>query len=84
MISARWGSHFQWSGRHDITPHERQRLESIIARAHARNRLIRFWSTPDVERVWNVMRELQVDLIGAEDMTGLAEFLVPRKSPFGS
>ena len=81
-ISARWGSHFRWSGRAEITESERRRLQEMISKVHAKQRLIRFWSTPDVDRVWSTMRAMQVDLIGSESIVALSEFLIPRKSPF--
>jgi len=82
MISARWGSHFRWLGKSPITKYEASRLKSIVERAHAGKRLIRFWSTPDVDAVWTELRNAHVDLIGAERYPVLSDFLVPRKSPF--
>ncbi|MDZ4852929.1 MAG: hypothetical protein SGI77_26885 [Pirellulaceae bacterium] len=82
MISARWGSHFRWSGKLEITKTEELRLKSIIGRAHAGNRLIRFWSTPDVDAVWTTLRGKNVDLLGTENYTKLNDFLIPRASPF--
>jgi hypothetical protein len=82
IISARWGSHFRWLGKSEITSLERLRLESFVARAHAKRRLIRFWSTPDASLVWTTLRDSGVDLIGTERFHSLVEFLTPRKSPF--
>jgi hypothetical protein len=82
IISARWGSHFRWQGKTLFTPTERDRLQSMVERAHSKNRLIRFWSTPDVEVVWTALQTAGVDLIGAEDFENLVEFAIPRKSPF--
>lgn len=82
MISARWGSHFRWLGNSEFTKTEQLRLKAIVDRAHAKNRVIRFWSTPDVDLVWTTLRLSEVDLLGAEQYSKLSEFLVPRKSPF--
>jgi hypothetical protein len=84
IISARWGSHFRWQGKTSITPSERNRLQSMVERAHSKNRLIRFWSTPDVDLVWTTLQVAGVDLIGAENFEGLVEFVTPRKSPFAT
>lgn len=84
IISARWGSHFRWQGKTQITTSERARLQSMVDRAHSKKRAIRFWSTPDVDIVWTALRTAGVDLIGAERFPALAEFVTPRKSPFES
>lgn len=82
IISARWGSHFRWQGKTEMTPTERNRLQAMVNRDHSKNKLIRFWSTPDIQAVWTALRTAGVDFIGAEDFEGLVEFVVPRKSPF--
>lgn len=82
IISARWGSHFRWQGKTEMTPTERNRLQALVERAHSKNKLIRFWSTPDIDVVWTALRVAGVDFIGAEDFERLVEFVVPRKSPF--
>lgn len=82
IISARWGSHFRWQGKTMITTAERMRLQSFVDRAHSKKRLVRFWSTPDVDVVWTALRTAGVDLIGAERFSDIAEFVTPRKSPF--
>lgn len=84
MISARWGSHFRWQGRSEMTKLEDIRLNILVERAHVRKRMIRFWSTPDVDIVWTTLRKANVDLLGAERYALLSSFLVPRKSPFES
>ncbi len=82
IVSARWGSHFRWQGKTSITPTERNRLQRMVEQAHSKKRLIRFWSTPDVDLVWTTLQAAGVDLIGAESYDALIEFVTPRKSPF--
>ena len=75
LISDRWTSHFKWRGRGEISAAERQKLDEIVAKCHARGERLRFWATPDVESVWRVLHEADVDLINTDNLAGLAEFL---------
>ncbi len=52
LISDQWGKHFSWKGAGDMSEEERQKLASIVAQVHARQRRIRFWGAPDNEATW--------------------------------
>ena len=75
LISDRWTSHFKWRGRSEMPAAERQKLDAIVAKCHARGERLRFWATPDVESVWRVLHEADVDLINTDNLSGLATFL---------
>lgn len=75
LISDRWGSHFRWDGRGEIDDTERDRLETIVRRAHAGGRRIRFWATPETVAAWKVLRDAGVDHINTDDLAGLERFL---------
>jgi hypothetical protein len=81
-ISLRWSTYFRWKGGIEIQPNEQARLESMIEKVHNSERKIRFWSTPDSEKVWAVLQAAQVDWIGAERHGMLYKFLAPPPSPF--
>ncbi len=83
-ISLRWSTYYNWKGGLEIQPAERAKLIAMIERVHKSNRKIRFWSTPDSERVWTVLQAAKVDWIGAEQYGMLHKFLTPAPSPFGS
>lgn len=75
LLSDRWGAHFTWQGRGDISPSERQKLEQIVERAHAAGRRIRFWASPDTQPSWQLLQEVGVDHVNTDDLAGLAAFL---------
>ena len=75
LISDNWTSHFQWRGKGEIDPKELSKLRSIVAKAHAKNRLVRFWASPDNESVWRLLRDEKIDLINTDNLSGLSTFL---------
>jgi len=75
LISDNWTSHFQWRGKGEIDPTELSKLRSIVAKAHAKNRLVRFWASPDNENAWRLLRDEKVDLINTDNLAGLSLFL---------
>jgi len=75
MISDNWSLQFLWRGVGPLPDRERQRLEDIVTRAHARGRRVRFWATPESRSVWQVLKQAHVDLINTDDLSGLAQFL---------
>jgi glycerophosphoryl diester phosphodiesterase len=75
LISDRWGSHFKWDGEGEMPEAEREKLCSIVAKAHAAGRRVRFWATPEKVSVWRELQAAGVDLINTDDLAGLQEFL---------
>ena len=76
-ISTDWKSHFRWRGVGAMPPDEAESLRDLAARAHAKQRLLRFWGAPDKVEVWQELQEAGVDLIGADDLDALRRFLQP-------
>ncbi len=54
---------------------DRVALRAFVERAHAQGRQVRFWNTPDRREVWQALKEAGADLIGTDDLAGLAAFL---------
>ncbi len=75
MISDNWRSHFGWRGDGSIPAQDREKLERIVDAAHAMNRTVRFWATPDIPPVWDALNQAGVDLINTDDLSGLQQFL---------
>ncbi len=75
LISDKWGSHFRWNGKGEISTAEQQKLVAAVNKAHARGRRIRFWATPDKVEVWRVLHAAGVDAINTDDLAGLETFL---------
>ena len=52
------------------------RMNTAIARAHSQQRRIRFWGAPDTPQMWAIFRNAGVDLLNADDLDGLRDFLL--------
>jgi hypothetical protein len=81
MISDRWSSHFQWRGTGEFPDKERNQLREIVARAHAANRRVRFWSTPENPQVWNELQSAGVDHINTDQLEALRKHLAKPQQP---
>lgn len=75
LISDNWGLNFSWRGEGEMPAAERQKLAKIVERAHAGQRRIRFWATPDNTSLWTALRAAGVDLINSDDLPGLSRFI---------
>ncbi len=86
MISENWRSHFTNIGITTFKPDEAQRLQTYTAKAHSLKRKVRFWATPENEKLWESMLENGVDFIGTDQPVRLNKFLTERslrKAPSG-
>jgi len=75
-ISSNWGQSFKWRGTGPMPEAEKLKLQSIVARAHAQGRQVRFWGAPDQPVFWREMRANDVDLINTDDLDGAQKFLL--------
>ncbi len=75
LISDNWALNFRWRGVGELPAGDREKLTSVIDRAHKKDRLVRFWGTPDNAQVWSVLKNAGVDLINTDDLKGLSGFL---------
>jgi hypothetical protein len=75
LISDNWTLHFTWRGEGEMPARERQKLERLVRRAHDQGRRVRFWATPESEKLWRTLLDAEVDLIGTDDLGRLAKFL---------
>ncbi|MBI2435873.1 MAG: hypothetical protein HYV26_23715 [Candidatus Hydrogenedentes bacterium] len=80
LISGNWRDTFAWLGK-DVMPEEEvKKLRDIVEKAHAAGQRVRFWGLPARPAVWPVLYEAGVDLINADDLQGLHDFLVGQPS----
>jgi len=79
-ISDRWTSHFRWRGNGPMPDAQRDKLRSIVAKAHRAGQRVRFWATPDRPTVWRELDAAGVDLINADDLSGLQSFLLRQRA----
>lgn len=75
LVSENWRSHFQWDGSGEMPSAERAKLREIVALVHRGGRRLRFWATPETEACWEELQSAGVDLIGTDDLKGLAGYL---------
>ncbi len=75
MISDNWTNHFKWRGVGEMPADERARLKDIVQRAHAKNRVVRFWATPESTELWKELKNAGVDRINTDKLAELAAFL---------
>lgn len=80
LVSENWKTVFGWAWQGPMPAEVRTRLRQWVERAHAQRRQVRFWNTPDRAEAWAVLLEAGVDIIGADDLAGLQEFLRQRRS----
>ncbi len=81
LVSSNWFTFARWLGRGGAPEEVVKRLEETVAKAHQQGRKIRFWATSDNPVVWRVLYEAGVDLLNADDLDGLRDFLLnPRKN----
>lgn len=75
MISDNWRSHFKWRGDGEITAKEREKLALIVQKAHAAQRSVRLWATPESESLWAELLKADVDHINTDQLARLSRFL---------
>ena len=76
LVSSNWFTFARWLGRGAPPEEVLKRLEETVAKAHAQGRKIRFWATSDNPVVWHELYNAGVDLLNADDLDGLRDFLV--------
>jgi len=75
LISDNWRTIFPTTAAETLTSAQREELRRYVAQAHAQGRRLRFWGAPDRVETWRELYGAGVDLLGADDLSGLAAFL---------
>jgi len=75
IISGDWSSVFDWRGSGNMPDEERQRLEAFSQLARDNDVKLRFVATPEIPPVWQELDNANVDLIEAERIDLLSQFL---------
>jgi glycerophosphoryl diester phosphodiesterase len=78
LVSDQWQRLSTWRGGvgKPLPAADERRLRETVSKAHAQGRRIRFWGAPDTPAVWSAFRSAGVDLLNADDLDGLQEFLL--------
>lgn len=74
LISDNWRPHFAWRGRGPFPPDEAERLSHLVNQVHQQGRRLRFWAAPDSAAGWRELERAGVDVIGTDNLAGLAAF----------
>lgn len=75
LISDNWRRHFKWIGRGEMSDADREKLTQVLKQAHAKDRRVRFWATPDNAATWAALHTVGVDLINTDNLSGLGNYL---------
>ncbi len=75
LISDRWGAHFKWQGKGEMSDADREKLANVVSKTHQKNRKLRFWAIPDNETAWAAMQSAGVDMINTDNLPGLSSYL---------
>lgn len=81
LVSDNWDLTIDWSGHDEIPDETRALLEQHADTAHAEGRRLRFWNTPSLRRVWREQARAGVDLLNADDLAAMEEFLDEETAP---
>ena len=76
LVSSNWIKIARWYGAKEMPERERRRLREVVEKAHAQGRKIRFWATSDSPTVWRELYDAGVDLLNADDLDRLRDFLL--------
>jgi hypothetical protein len=55
---------------------EYQKLVELVDRCHNQGKKVRLWASPENERLWQQLKDANVDLINTDALVRLADFLV--------
>jgi hypothetical protein len=83
LVSEDWNHLFKWQGIGRFPEAEKKRLQEFVHKAHEQGRRTRFWGTADQPTIWGEQLAAGVDLLNADDLSGLRQFLM-RQQPIGS
>lgn len=76
FISQHFRAVVNWDGEGDIPAPELQKLTELTAKAHAENKKVRLWASPESEKVWQVLIQAEADLINTDQLPELRSFLI--------
>jgi hypothetical protein len=79
LVSSHWGEITAWRGEGPMPEADRAKLRSVVARAHEQGRVIRFWATGDRPDVWEELLDAGVDVLNADDLGLLRQFLLEHR-----
>ena len=74
LVSADFSDYSQWNGKGSIIPAERAELETVIDRAHAWGKPVRFWGAPEGTTVYYTFYNMGIDYLNTDHPEACAAF----------
>lgn len=74
LVSADFSDYSQWNGKGSIIPAERAELETVIDRAHAWGKPVRFWGAPEGTTVYYTFYDMGIDYLNTDHPEACAAF----------
>jgi len=72
--STAWEKYFSWNGKGDMPFEQKQQLDFLIEKAHAKRKDIRFYHIPDKPKVWRTLLDAGVDWINTDKLKEYRKF----------
>lgn len=76
FVSQHFGAVLSWDGQGEIPLQEKQKLTDLISKAHAEDKKVRLWASPDNMNTWRVLLQAEADLINTDKLEALRDFLI--------
>ncbi|MCB9231330.1 MAG: hypothetical protein H6581_06700 [Bacteroidia bacterium] len=73
-ISERYGSLFSWQGKGEVPEKDDLLLKEMAQKAETEGRQLRFWASPENEKVWKWLLSSGVQLISTDKLTNFRKF----------
>lgn len=74
--STAWERYFTWKGNGEMPFEQKQQLDFLIDKAHAKNKNIRFYHIPDKPNCWRVLLNAGVDWINTNRLSAFRKYFV--------
>lgn len=74
--SCRYSRLISWKGKGMMPLFEKERLNSLVQKAHLLGEKVRLWGSPENARVWGELRSCGVDLINTDKLGALKNFFI--------
>ncbi len=83
LVSASYTKLFGWFSKYSrrLSSEQIKVLRKLIVRTQAEGKLLRFWNSPESEKIWAFLLEEGVDVINTDHLKRLQRFLVGRDNP---
>lgn len=72
--SSGWEHYFSWTGKGEIPFEQKQQLDFLIEKAHAKHKEIRLYHIPDTPNVWKTLLDAGVDWINTNRLKNYRKF----------